>query len=275
MYRTRTRDDLHVVYRRSRVGSQPRVDPLSPEGRNVRAFGYNSPFEEVVISERLRQMGVPTTIARAVYRTGHTSTSAVLTPDLSRFRQAATRGEAAAASDECDLLPGHDYYTVWSCFRGLGLGVGQEALEGVDVEQARRTGLLTSAQHQSILERLNRTLMGLGLESLTIADFELQVYPDAETCVKLDAAGQVIATLGIDALRALDLCLLELDSYRAALGRLAARLHAADCEKLDLKGNHILLSLDVDGHFTPDREGEPALTLCNFEFVRGLYRPIR
>jgi len=164
---------------------------------------------------------------------------------------------------------------VWSCFRGLGLGVGQEALEGVDVEQARRTGLLTSAQHQSILERLNRTLMGLGLESLTIADFELQVYPDAETCVKLDAAGQVIATLGIDALRALDLCLLELDSYRAALGRLAARLHAADCEKLDLKGNHILLSLDVDGHFTPDREGEPALTLCNFEFVRGLYRPIR
>jgi hypothetical protein len=230
VYRTRTRDNLHVVYRRSRVGSQPRVDPLSPEGRNVRAFGYNSPFEEVVISERLRQMGVPTTIARAVYRTGHTSTSAVLTPDLSRFRQAAAGGEAAIAFDESDLQPGHDYYTVWSCFRGLGPWIGQEALDGVYVEQARITGLLTTAQHQSILERLNHTLRGLGLEGLTIADFELQVYPDAETCVKLDADGEVIATLGIDALRALDLCLLELDSYRAALWRLAARLHAADCE---------------------------------------------
>jgi hypothetical protein len=145
----------------------------------------------------------------------------------------------------------------------------------VDVEQARSTGLLTPPQLESILERLNRTLHEKRLDGLTIADFEMQVYPDGSGGVKLNSEADVVATLGIDSLRAFDLGLLGLDEYRATLARLAARLHAADCEKLDLKGNHILLSLEVDGRFTPDREGEPALTLCNFEFVRGLYRPIR
>lgn len=275
VYRTRTRDNLHVVYRRSRVGSQPRVDPLSAEGRAVRAFGYNSPFEEVVISERLRQMGVPTTIARAVYRTGHASMSTALTPDFSRFQRAASEDPGNTGPDGPDLLAGYDYYTVWSYFRGLGPGFGQELQDGVDVEQAVSTGLLTRDQQVSIAARLHRTLEARGLHGLTLADFELQVYPDSADCVQLDAEGEVITTFGVDALRALELGLLDLDSYRATLERLAARLRAADCEKLDLEGNHILLSLDVDGRFTPDREGEPALTLCNFEFVRGLYRPIR
>jgi len=198
-----------------------------------------------------------------------------LAPDLSRFEYHAAADAPAAKSEEPDLLRGFDYYTIWSCFRGLGPGFGPEAHDGVDMEQALSTGLLEASQRDSIAERLRGSLQRLGLERLSIQDVELQVYPDPPGGVKLNSAGDVIATLGVDALRAFDLNLLNESSYKAILERLSTRLHAADCEKLDLKGNHILLSLDVDGRFTPDREGEPALTLCNFEFVRGLYRPIR
>jgi hypothetical protein len=55
----------------------------------------------------------------------------------------------------------------------------------------------------------------------------------------------------------------------------AERLAAVDCECLDLTGNHLLLSMDPDGRFRRDAEGEVAAALCNFELVRGLYRPLR
>ncbi len=71
------------------------------------------------------------------------------------------------------------------------------------------------------------------------------------------------------------IALLDESKYRDTMHRVAARLHAADCEALDRKGNPILLPFDVDGRFTIDAHGEPAFALCNFEFVRGLYRPIR
>jgi hypothetical protein len=272
VFRTRTRDNIHVVYRRSRVGSQPRVDPLTPQGRELRAFGYNGPFEEVVIAERLRQLGVPTVFPRAVYRTGHPSTSTAYAQDMRRFQEQEPPDEAGA---EAELIPGYDYYTVWSCFRGVGPGLGQTPNEGVDVEHARAAGMITPAQCQSVSERMNETLGRLGLDHVQIADWDLQVYPLASGELFGDSPDDVLATLGLDALRAYDLGLLDDDSYRATISRMQARLHAADCEQLDLRGTHILLSLRVDGNFSLDREGEPVAVLCNFEFVRGLYRPIR
>jgi hypothetical protein len=44
---------------------------------------------------------------------------------------------------------------------------------------------------------------------------------------------------------------------------------------LNLGGQHLLLSLNTDGQFREDENGQLVVTLCNFEFIRGLYRPIR
>ena len=274
VYRTRTRDNIHVVYRRSRVASRPRVDPLTETGRRLREYGYNSPFEEVVIAEHLRQLGVPTIFPRAVYRTDNPSTRAAYLRDLRRITDHA---ELQTPGDPPDpiLSPDFDYYTIWGYFRGFGPGPDHEGEPGTDLEQAKETGLLTDAEQGAISDRMQRTLERLGLADAQIADSDIQVYLDLEGRVCRDARGEIHATFGIDAMRAYEIGLIDEEQYRGTIERLASRLHAADCETLDLRGNHILLSFDVGGRFTPDRDGEPAFALCNFEFVRGLYRPIR
>jgi len=274
VYRTRTRDNIHVVYRRSRVGSQPRIDPLIETGQKARAHGYNSPFEEVVIAERLRQFGVPTIIPRAVYRTDFPSTSAAYLKDLRRI---ADHAGLTTPGDEPEpiLLEDYDYYTIWGYFRGFGPGCDPEDEPGVDLEQARDACLLAEADCNAIAGRAQRMLEKLGLGDARLSDVDIQVYVDPEGRVERDARGEIYATFGIDAMRSYEIGLLDEPKYRDTMDRVAARLHAADCEALDLKGNHFLLSFDVDGRYTPDKDGEPAFALCNFEFVRGLYRPIR
>jgi hypothetical protein len=59
------------------------------------------------------------------------------------------------------------------------------------------------------------------------------------------------------------------------VGRTAERLRAIDCEGLDPGGSHLLLSMGPDGRFDVDEHGQTRVTLCNFELIRGLYRPIR
>lgn len=274
VYRTRTRDNIQVVYRRSRVGSRPRVDLLTETGRRLREHGYNSPFEEVVIAQRLRQLGVPTIFPRAVYRTGNPSTRAAYLKDLRRIAEHADLHMPGDATTPI-LSADYDYYTIWGYFRGFGRGPDHEGEPGTDLEQAREAGLLTDEDSRAITGRLQHTLERLGLADAQITDSEIQVYLDLEGRVFRDARGEVGATFGIDAMRACEIGLIDEEQYRRTIERVSARLHAADSEALDLKGNHILLSFDVNGRFAPDRDGEPAFALCNFEFVRGLYRPIR
>jgi hypothetical protein len=272
VYRTRTRDDVHVVYRRSRVGTRPRVDPLPPRERRIREYGFNSPFEEIAIAELLRQMGVSTTRPRAVYRTGHATTTAGYLRDDRRFAD-----HADLLTPEPDAEPilsrAHDYYTVWDRFRGVEAGGGEAG--GIDLERAREEGLLLEAEHAALMEALRARLRRLGLEDAALQDHECFVRPGAEGGLRRDARGEVAVALTIDALTALEYELLGEESYQRLIRRLDEKLRAVDCEALDLAGYHLLLTMDPDGLFARGESGEIEVTLCNFELVRGLYRPLR
>jgi hypothetical protein len=277
VYRTRTRDNIHVVYRRSRVGTRPRVDPLLQRDRRIREYGFNSPFEEIAIAELLRQMGVSTTHPRAIYRTDHPTTTAEYLRDDRRF------------ADHADLLTpepvrepilsrNHDYYTVWDCFRGVDphLRAGRpEGRGGTDLERARDDGLLGAEECAELIEDTRRRLRRLGLADAALADHECVVTIGEGGALCRDQEGGVEVTLGIDALTAYDYGLLTEDTYRRIATRLDERLRAVDCEALDLAGNHLLLSMDPDGRFKVNESGEFEVTLCNFELIRGLYRPLR
>lgn len=277
VYRTRTRDNIHVVYRRSRVGTRPRVDPLLQRDRRIREYGFNSPFEEIAIAELLRQMGVSTTHPRAIYRTDHPTTTAEYLRDDRRF------------ADHADLLTpepvpepilsrNHDYYTVWDCFRGVDphhRAGRPEARGGIDLERARDDGLLGQEECAELIEGTRRRLRRLGLADAALADHECVVTIGEGGTLCCDQEGGVEVTLGIDALTAYDYGLLTEEAYRRITTRLDERLRAVDCEALDLAGNHLLLSMDPDGRFKVNESGEIEVTLCNFELIRGLYRPLR
>ena len=276
VYRTRTRDGIHVVYRRSRVGTRPRVDPLLENNRQMREYGFNSPFEETAIAELLRQMGIPTTRPRAIYRTDHPTTTAEYLRDDRRFADHADL-RTPGPLPESILSRAHDYYSIWDYFRGIDPHgpAGQPQGRRTDLERARDDGLLSHQEHAELIEDTRRRLRSLGLADAALQDHECIVTIGEDGRLCRDRQGGVEVSLSIDALTAYDYGLLPAEEYRRLTARLDERLRAVDCEALDLAGNHLLLSMNPDGQLKTNEAGEIEVALCNFELIRGLYRPLR
>ncbi len=274
VYRTRTRDNIYFVYRRSRVGTAPHSDPFTDTGKRIREHGYNSPFEEVAIAEQLRILGISTTVPLAIYRTGHRSHVARYLQDRRRFPD---QSRAALTTDACEpyLIPNYDYYTIWEFFRGVHPDAHRDSERGIDLDHACERRAITEQDRQCILDQASEVLSQHGIQDEHLEGFEFTIHFDDHGTVLRDANGDVDATVGIDGLTAFEIGLLDEDTYREIIRGLEARLRAADCEKLDLKGSHVLLSMDTKGQFKCNRDSEPIATLCNFEFIRGLYRPLQ
>ena len=75
---------------------------------------------------------------------------------------------------------------------------------------------------------------------------------------------------GIDALRACREGLITEEIYLRTMHLTRKRLADVGIEDLDLRGNHLLLSVDRAGRLVMDREGIPAVRLCSFELIRRI-----
>ncbi len=74
----------------------------------------------------------------------------------------------------------------------------------------------------------------------------------------------------IDALRARKEGILTKEEYLALMRRVTDRLLALGIEDLNLRGNHLLLSLDSAGSLVRDAQDLPDTRICNFELLRRL-----
>ncbi len=276
-FRTRTRDGLHVIYRLSRCGLRPHADPLTDRGRRIREHGYNSAFEEAAIAELLPPLGIPTVVPQAIYRTAHETTQA---PHLRDPRRFASHAHLLTPEDppEPMLSPRHDYYTIWVAFRGQlpPRGPSADADRGIiDLERAVEDQLLSAEESAAALESARRRLVRRGLPAQGLAAEDLVVRLDPHGGVARTPGGEVAMLLGIDLLTAYEFGLLGEEAYRELLLRSDERLRAADHEKLDPTGRHLLLTMDPDGRFERDAAGWVRTVLASFALVRGLYRPVR
>ncbi len=276
VYRTRTRDNIHMVYRASRVGAKPHVDPFYSQGRRIRAYGYNSPFEEVAIATHLRRAGIPTVYPRAIYRTGHESINAHYLVDNRRY-QSHSGLRTPDDPPEPLLTPDHDYFTIWGYYRGLDpmkdhAGEGQWGV--VDFEQAREEGMITENEYHRLLERTARRMAELGIRVSRLDPCEFLLSFNRGRELRTDENGKLDVRFCMDALRAYDTGLLSEQAYLAIIENMAAALESVGFESLDLGGDHMLLSGNLRGEFERDVEGRPTATLCNFELVRMKYCPL-
>jgi hypothetical protein len=119
-------------------------------------------------------------------------------------------------------------------------------------------------------ERLAR--IGLPAEGM---EEDLVVFTNESGSILRNAENEIEVALGVDAVTAYDYELLSEDDYRALITRFEDRLKAVDCEALNPTGKNLLLTMDPDGRFSRDEAGELEAVLCNFELIRGLYRPFR
>ena len=115
MYETVTKDNVHLVWRVSRVGQIPDADPFVRREKRILDYGFNSPFEEFSIAMRLSRAGIETTYPRAIYMTGHQSTVSSSLIDDRRYE---THADERTPDDHPILSRHHEYVTIWGYWNG-------------------------------------------------------------------------------------------------------------------------------------------------------------
>ena len=274
VYHSVTPDNIHLVYKRSRVGILPEINPLDEFPSPIVQHGYNSPFEEVLIAETLRHNGISATHPRAIYRTGQRSTMARYNHDPRRY-EAAAHHLTPEENPESILSDHHDYYVLWGCWRGIDPEIGYSPANQhwglTTISQALNDRLLNALEAEEIMRSTLARLEKRQLAHLFIGkyDFLLSFNDDMKTLQKQPHHGYKI-TIAMDACQAYQHHLLDDNQYRTILQESAADLAALGYEMLNLAGDHLLISATPEGSLMLDPSGRIQRTICNFDLIRKI-----
>jgi len=189
LYRTTTEDDIHLVWRVSRVGEIPDMDPLSPSGERIIEHGYNSPFEEVALATHLGNQGIPTTHPRAIYRA---SSKAAMHDNIRDDRRYGTHQHWTTPDGVPILEKNHDYIIFWGFWNGpdeLLAQCDESPFEGLDVLLAYRKGLLDKTMYIELMEKTKHVLRQEGTEDLNPLGNHILVSVDKTGQLVKDSQG--------------------------------------------------------------------------------------
>lgn len=171
VYYMRTKDNVHLVRKTSRVGEIPADLFGDQRDELARERGYNSPFEAFAIAQRLNEVGVTTIYVRAIYRTG----SAKIEPSTDRRRYESHRH--LLGPDRAPILQQeHNYITLRGYFNGTDAWVARgdgELLRPIDLHAARVAGLLPFETTQRILARRRARLREVGYDGTLLEENDL------------------------------------------------------------------------------------------------------
>ncbi len=184
LYRTTTEDDIHIVWRVSRVGEIPDMDPLSLSGERIIQHGYNSPFEEVALALHLGSQGIPTTYPRAIYQA---SSKAPMHANICDDQRYETHQRWQTPDHKPILEKHHDYIIFWGFWNGpddLLAQCDESPFEGLDALLAYRKKLLDKAMYLALMEKTKQMLQQVGIEDLNPLGNHI--------LVSLDKTGQLV-----------------------------------------------------------------------------------
>ena len=167
---TLTKDNIHLVWKLSRVGEKAKVDPSNELAAAILAHGFNSPFEESSIALYLARRGIPTIYPRAIYMSGlESSRSALYVVDQRRFESHLSLvTEDAAPLFRSD----HNYLTIWGYWNGsaeMADDRNEAHVQPVDLGRAVARGLMTTEQMHELLERTRERLQAVGYRDLQLS----------------------------------------------------------------------------------------------------------
>ncbi|MCX8157883.1 MAG: hypothetical protein N3J91_15825 [Verrucomicrobiae bacterium] len=189
-YLTRTKDNINLVWKVSRMGSTPHVPDDSLRSRRILEYGFNSPFEEFACALGMSGAGARTVYPRAIYMTGSRNDHLRKITDASRYQRFA---EVLMPDGEPLLQPGHDYISIWGFWNGpdvlLAISDGSY-FRGVNVREAHRQGLITDEELEEFMERARRRFERCGYEDLNLEPEHLLISFDPENRLVRDTLGK-------------------------------------------------------------------------------------
>ena len=166
IYRTTTKDNVHLLWKVSRVGELPDMDPFKDEENRILQHGYNSPFEEVALALELTAKGIPTTYPRAIYMAASKSDMDESLRDDSRYN---SHRNIITSDGKPILRKNHDYIIFWGYWNGpdeLLAEKDESPYQGVDALLTYRRGLLDKRTYKQLMQRTKKRLAAAGIEDL-------------------------------------------------------------------------------------------------------------
>ncbi|MBM3187286.1 MAG: hypothetical protein FJZ90_01015 [Chloroflexi bacterium] len=182
VYYTVTKDNIHIVWKTSRVGDGPDPGEAGENEGLIRERGFNSPFEESAIALYLSNRGVPTIYVRAVYQTGSARLDPVVDP--SRFQS--HRGLLGLDGTPI-LREDHNYITIRGFYNGPDAYVASHdgsLYRAFDLERACREGILHYNECLKLVEVTRSRLRNVGYDG-TLMEVN-------DILVTLDPAGEIV-----------------------------------------------------------------------------------
>lgn len=156
VFYTVTKDNIHIVWKTSRVGEEPQPGEGGKRRELIKECGFNSPFEEFAISHFLSKNGVPTVYIRAIYMTGSKKIEPVTDP-----RHYDSHHNIQGIDNQPILRKDRNYIIIRGYFNGSDDWVAShdgQLYKPVNLERAQQEGIL---QYDGCLSLLDVTISRL------------------------------------------------------------------------------------------------------------------
>ena len=189
VYYTKTKDNIHLVWKVSRVGEPPDPETNNPKSLPIIQFGYNSPFEEFTIALDLFRRGFPVSYPRAIYMSGLETEDTAYSADQSRYLS----HEPIKTPDGLPVLRhNHIYITVWGYWNGadeqLAAKDGDYCVS-INMDEGLERGLIKPMDYAYLIRRVEDQLAALGYEDLDLQGFHFLLSLTPQNRLLVDGDG--------------------------------------------------------------------------------------
>lgn len=195
---TVTKDNIHLVWKTSRVGEIPEDKYNPQEIEKIRRHGINSPFEEFTVSQELNKIGIHSVYVRAIYMTG--SAKLERPQDLRKFR---SHKQTLDSEGSPVLQKEHNYITIRGYYNGPDEWVPEHEgrlLTPIDLSRAASEGIIDRAQSRHLLRKVIKRLKESGYDGSLLKANDILLTLDDKGEIILDSSGEpdvIICNFGI------------------------------------------------------------------------------
>jgi len=190
IFYTRTKDNINLVWKVSRMGDAPWLNNPEAHQREVQAHGFNSPFEEFAFALELGRNGVRTVYPRAIYMTGRPRGSTRTVADERRY---AALKDFRTPDGEPVVRKEYDYITIWGFWNGpdeLLAAQDGKFYHAINAKRAFNHKLISEQTLAELAQMVNRRLARFGFEDLNSKSDHLLISFDSEERLVLDTLGK-------------------------------------------------------------------------------------
>jgi hypothetical protein len=187
VYYTVTKDNIHIVWKTSRVGETPVSDANEELQSKAAGFGFNSPFEEFAIAQELDERGVPVVYVRAIYMTGIAKEEQ--STDPSRYES----HKNLCGPDGCPiLLETHNFITIRGYYNGPDSWVARQKgqlCRPIDCMSAAAQNIISPVQYLGIIDDMRQKLLKSGYDGSLLEGNDILLALDPQGKIMTDKEG--------------------------------------------------------------------------------------